>query len=129
MTRNQMPYVLRTVLIERVRYLEHLRASRAHDGSSLSDQEIGLLNELPEWFWMVEISLPQLYTGNRSKLGEVLINANQEPDPADIARSVLAVRLPSILIRREGSGAINWFPTSMMAHSPIFLHRGHTQVW
>ena len=94
MTRNQLRYVLRAILIRRDEYLDHLRAGRAHDGTSLTAEQIALLENLPDWFWMVEVSLPQLYTGNRSKLGEVLISALEEPNPQDLRTSLLAMRTP-----------------------------------
>jgi hypothetical protein len=129
MTRNQLRYVLRTVLIQREKYLEHIRASKSHDLTNLSDVELELFNELPEWFWMVEISLPQLYAGNRSKLGEVLIDALSEASSVDLTTSLIALRLPSILIKRNGDGTMRWYPLSMLAHSPIFQNRLNDNVW
>jgi hypothetical protein len=130
MTRNQLRYVLRTILIERDKYLEHIRDSKSHDTSSLTGQEIALLgNELPERFWMVEISLPQLYAGNRSKLGEVLIDALNEASSNDLTTSLLAMRIPSILVKRNGDGTMSMYSMSMLAHSAIFEHRQNDNVW
>ncbi len=129
MTRKQLRYVLRTILIERERYLEHLRDSRCHDSTVLSDEEVSLLADLPEMFWMVELSLPQLYAGNRSKLGDVLIDALNAPASDDLSTSLLALRVPSGLVKRANDGTMRWHPLSMRAHSPIFQHRAHTHVW
>jgi hypothetical protein len=129
MSRNQLRYVLRTILMERSKYLEHIRESKAHDMSVVSEPEVSLFNDLPERFWMVEISLPQLYAGNRSKLGEVLIDALSEPSADDFRTSLLALRVPSILVKRGDNGLLRWFPLSMRAHSPIFQHRTHGPIW
>ena len=129
MTRNQLRYVLRTILIDRERYLEHIRTSNSHDLSALSKEELSLFDELPERFWMVEISLPQLYAGNRSKLGEVLIDALHDASPDDLTTSLLALRLPSILVKKNGDGTMRWYSLSMLAHSPIFQNRPNDNVW
>ena len=130
MTRKQLCYVLRTVLIERKRYIEHLGASKSHDNTRLTEEEISLLeSDLPDWFWMVEISLPQLYAGNRSKLGEVLVDALNVPASNDQSTSLLALRLPSGTLKRSNNGTMRWYRSSMLAHSPIFQHRVHKNIW
>jgi hypothetical protein len=129
MTRNQLRYVLRTMLIERDKYLEHIGHSKCHDLSVLTGQELELLDDLPDRFWMVEVSIPQLYTGNRAKLGEVLIDALNEPSSDDLNTSFLALRLPSILVKRSNDGNMKWFRLSMLAHSPIFQHRTQNHIW
>jgi hypothetical protein len=129
MTQTTLRYVLRTILIDRENYLEHIRGSKSHDMSVLTQEEISLLGELPDRFWMVEVSLPQLYAGNRSKLGEVLIDALNEPSPNDLATSLLALRLPSILVKRSEDATMRLYPLSMFAHSPIFQHRPTDNVW
>jgi hypothetical protein len=130
MTRKQLCYVLRTVLIERERYAEHLGTSSSHDNTRLTSEEISLLcNDLPDWFWMVEVSLPQLYSGNRSKLGDVLIDVLNVPASNDQSTSLLALRLPSGTLKRSNNGRMTWHRSSMLAHSAIFEHRAHQNVW
>jgi hypothetical protein len=128
-TQNDLRFVLRTILISRDRYLSHLRSSRAHDNSSIGSADIAHLGSLPDWFYMVEFSLPALYTGNRSKLGEVLIEGFTPPDPADQMTSLLAVRLPGLLILRDAAGQLTATAISMTAHSPVYRNRPHHHVW
>jgi hypothetical protein len=128
-TQNQMKFVLRTILIEREKYLDHLRASRGHDRSAMAADEINAISTLPNWLWMVEFSLPALYTGNRSKLGEVLIDGFTQPDPAHLEKSLIALRLPGLLIVKDQSGKMSYRFSSLLAHSPIYQHRAHDQVW
>jgi len=128
-TQNQIKFVLRTILIEKSKYLDHLQSSRAHDGTAMASHEIEMLKGLPDWFWMVEFSLPALYTGNRSKLGEILIDGFAQPDTADLGKSLLFVRLPSLLMLKNTSGQMAYSASSMHAHSPIYQHRAHEHVW
>src|SRR6266508_5283157 len=128
-TQNQIKFVLRTILIEKSKYLDHLQSSRAHDGTAMASHEIEMLKGLPDWFWMVEFSLPALYTGNRSKLGEILIDGFAQPDTADLGKSLRFVRLPSLLILKNTSGQMAYSASSMHAHSPIYQHRAHEHVW
>lgn len=121
MNEAQWPRVLRTFLIERDVYVAHLRASRGHDGSQLQQGEIDwLLQGLPGRFWISEFSTPSLYTGNKSKLGEVLVDSSQRIDPATLFASVLAMRAPSLMTRNALGGNADWHRTSLGSHSPLF---------
>jgi hypothetical protein len=128
-TRNPLKFVLRTILIDKRKYLDHVSAARDHDGASLTVSDIELLKDLPEWFWMVEFSLPALYTGNRSKLGEILVDGFAQPNPSDVSASLIALRLPGLLISRGASGQMISQQISVHSHSPIFQHRHHDDVW
>jgi hypothetical protein len=59
----------------------------------MSDANIKLSDGMPDWFWMVEFSLPALFTGNRSKLGEVtgcMLPLASPQEWGAIAKSLLA---------------------------------------
>jgi hypothetical protein len=92
-TRLPSTYVMRAILISRTNYQEHLRASSAHDGSALTPAEIALTDGLPDWFWMVEFSLPSLFTGNRSKLGEIFVSSEMTQNTPPV-QLIQGVRLP-----------------------------------
>jgi hypothetical protein len=71
--------VLRTQLIGRQGYLDHLRRSRDYlrKKAGLPKATIKKLSRaLPEKFWMTEFTCPQLYAVNRAKFGEVLLKFN-----------------------------------------------------
>lgn len=121
-------YVLRTFLLERNAYELHLRSSEGHDGSRLSDLEIAaLLQSLPDRFWISEFSLPSLYTGNKSKLGEVLIEASKPIDPNAQFDSVLAMRAPSLIVKHSGGLNVGIGRASLASHSPLYrrVQSGH----
>jgi hypothetical protein len=83
-TTTPSAYVMRAILLSRNTYQAHLLSAVAHDGSSLTPNEIALTDCLPDWFWMVEFSLPALFTGNRSKLGEIFVSTGMTPNTPPI---------------------------------------------
>lgn len=111
---------LRSVLISKTEYLEHLKRAKAHDRSRADRTTLAALDRLDESFWMVEFSFPTLYTGNRSKLGEVLIGAT---DHAGGVGSVLALRLPGRVLSVSDGDVYLW-KSSLTSHSAIYEHRG-----
>jgi len=125
-TQNNWIYVTRAILIGRVEYQNHLRSSIAHDESKLTEADIALFDCLPDYFWMVEFSLPALFTGNRSKLGDVIVSA------VDIGNNsmdrVKALRLPSLVVITDPAGPKH-YRVSMTSHSPIFVNQPHDHLW
>lgn len=69
--------VLRTQIMRAESYSDHLREAVDHRGGKcrLSQHERKALRRgLPERFWMVEFSLPYLFSTHRAKLGEILVS-------------------------------------------------------
>jgi hypothetical protein len=89
--------VLRSFQTTKIEYIEHLRSIFDRDRREISREAIEKADmHLPHTFWHVEVTLPDLFTANGSKLGEVIISdqgdANNNGDP-----QVLGVRLPGRL--------------------------------
>jgi hypothetical protein len=121
--------VLRAVLVERQSYVDHLMASNCHDGSTCTATDVGQI-PLPDYFWMVEFSLPALYTGNHSKLGEVIIHPNPPTAAPTDDDYIIAIRVPGYVIARPAPGAgfvVIDFP--MTAHSRVYRANGPDQEW
>jgi hypothetical protein len=129
MIKNKSSYVLRTILIARSTYTEHLRNMKDHDGNANDPSEIANFGALPERFWMIEISVPYLFTGNRTKLGELLLDAQQAVNPADLNGIFLAMRLPGLLLVKDAAGDVQHRDLGVCAHVPMFQCRVHDQVW
>ena len=62
----------RTLLVRRGEYLEHLRPGL----QSAPDQLALAEAHLPELFWLVEVSITELHTGSRVKLGDLAFDAS-----------------------------------------------------
>lgn len=117
--------VLRSFLIERPDYLRHLRELRSWTGEPLEADIIGgMENHLPERFWMVEASAPELFTASRRKFGELLLSATTPlPKPLDIS-PLLAARLPGMVLLPQ-SGNIVRLPTGLQSHTPLYTSGAH----
>jgi hypothetical protein len=67
--------VLRTQVIRRESYIKHIRAARDHERrpSGIGRRKSGVLEgSLPHVMWMTEFSCVELFSANRSKIGEIL---------------------------------------------------------
>ncbi|MBI2511768.1 MAG: hypothetical protein HYV96_07315 [Opitutae bacterium] len=109
--------VLRPLQVKREHYLTQMRASRDRDGFDIESAHVATLAaRLPETFWLVEISAPELFPSSRRKFGEVLIAA-ELPDQA--IDPVLMLRAPGVLV----------FPTPTGIETHRTRLRGHTDLF
>lgn len=75
---QQQELILRTVPITRGGYVEHLREQRDWKWSAEIDGVVDEIAQLlHEKMWMVEVSVPDLFSTNLRKLGEVLLCAER----------------------------------------------------
>jgi hypothetical protein len=125
-------YCFRTMLVKRDQYIAHVTAMETPDGVRLSPSELQRFNQLPDLFWMCEISLPDLFTANKSKLGEALVECatpfSSPPSPDEMARHLLAIRLPSLLLVRDNDVQIA-AASSIMSHVGIFRRHNNMSDW
>jgi hypothetical protein len=86
--------VLRPILISPSDYCLHLSRIRDWRHNSVDSQMISALAALPEEkLWMIELSVPELFSTNRRKIGEVLVRAERKV-VADRWKSFVLARLP-----------------------------------
>ena len=101
--------VLRTLLTSKAAYQQHLLDIEDVEGNSLTKSELQAIihDEVPEHFWMTEITLTDIYTANKRKLGEILLRPSdplitREDDINTFTKklfsSCLAIRLPGSII-------------------------------
>jgi hypothetical protein len=120
--------VHRVTLVERCAYLAHL-ATEGHDGSKMTASEISNLSGLPDFFWMVEFSTVELFTGNHTKLGEVLVDA-VNVDLNNWPTMLLAVRWPGVLALRDtSSGTFATLTVSSTSHMNVLSQLNHGSRW
>jgi len=115
--------VLRTFLVERSEYVRHLREIRSWEGDSLESPAIERLEStLPERFWMIEASAPELFASSRRKFGEILLASDRVlPRPVDLSL-LLAARIPGeIMIFQNDS--LDAMSTNLRGHTGLFEHR------
>jgi hypothetical protein len=114
--------VLRAIAINKEKYISHISNVQDWDSNSEFIHTIDLFSKrLPESFWVVEISIPQLFPANERKLGEILINGQVELNINDIYRNLLYIRLPGgyYMLNYPSSTDVKYFPSNFISHLPV----------
>lgn len=118
--------VLRTLLIDKATYLHHLANDHSWIGESIAS---GLLDRLhailPDYFWSVEFSAPELFPATRHKFGEVLLRSDKPiPEqsegsmhPADNGL-ILAARVPGLMFLSEND-IMSVSSSGILSHVPL----------
>ncbi len=97
--------ILRSVSVEKEKYLEHLRDMEDWKGQKESRDTVNGFGQmkLPSVLWTVEVSLPQLFPATERKIGEIVLDATVQVGTNDFQhgkisrnflKSILFVRLP-----------------------------------
>ena len=134
--------VLRTLLVRKAVYQEHLRSMEDVHGNVLKKDEVTTIihKELPEHFWLTEITLVDLYTANKRKLGEILfktsdLGISSEDDKETYMKKVfsscIAIRLPrNIIIPKVTQKDIQAqvYTTDLNGHVPLVRTCGTAPV-
>ena len=112
--------VLRTLLVKKAEYLGHLGLIQARDGTKLPADLIGKFDQrLPDYFWLIEASAPELFSSSRRKFGEILLSSQTSvPKPLDLSL-LLAARLPGLILWGD-QGQLSTEETAMKGHTELF---------
>lgn len=108
--------VLRTFVVEKLLYREHLAEIRDKENFDLEEaNRETFLAALPDRFWLVEFSAPELFPASRRKFGDVIVHPDDTVAPE---RAIVGARLPGFLLFRDGD---TWTPrkTRLAGHTEI----------
>jgi hypothetical protein len=116
--------VLRPIFVTKNDYLDHLRSSLdVISGESIEADTINRCNlNLPEEFWMVEVSSPELFSVTRRKFGEVILSPGS-CDKIFNHKSFLMLRLPGLFSLVDQGGTV---PKVLLIGTDV---RGHTRIF
>ncbi len=90
--------VLRSFQVNRRQYLDHLLNIQDPRGQRFPVTEIANIEKtLPEHFWLIEISAPELFPMSRQKFGEIAFPPDRPVDGSDVVP--FFTRLPGVIIR------------------------------
>lgn len=123
--KHQRSLVTRTLLVTREDYIATL-AQTDFKGKTLSKENIkDIQSVFPDVAWLTEISLPDLFTANKSKLCDFIYPATTIiKNSEDFSREWLFARLPGqIMLRGVGAGGedvITVEDTESFNHYPLF---------
>jgi len=117
----KMISVARTMLVRREDYSRSL-GETDFDGNTFTDiEKEEIINDLPDLFWLSEITLPDLYTANKTKLIDFFYPTNLPPltDINDIYKRWIQIRFPEALIKNK-ENQLTVFEMSVLSHYPLF---------
>ncbi len=117
-------FVCRTILIShKNEYLDSIDSISDSNGNKVSGKEKQrLASSLPDQFWLTEITIPDLYTANKHKLGDVISEASSK-NKKDLqeGKATIFAWLPGL--SRWGKGLQGpqeaW---SLTGHVPLMRH-------
>ena len=119
--------ILRHVPITKKGYLEHLRAIedweyRKESGSTIDEFDTSVSSEK---FWMVEVSVPEVFPTNKRKLGEILLDASMPISLETDGSSFVLARFPGAYVffdslDAQGDPTFALSPSDLRSHVPLF---------
>jgi len=118
--------ILRTVPISKTDYEKELRAmcdwERKTEKSDTVDTLVSLMREK---MWMVEVSVPDLFSTNLRKLGELLLTAETPLSPTTPHQAFVVARFPGnyVLLTGQDAGGQPQFstvPSAIGSHTKLF---------
>lgn len=124
--------ILRCVAISRERYIRELESMVDWDGKKEDGKVIESLREQGSGFlWMVEVAIPELFSTNKRKLGEILMNAEIAPDPESGHENFVLARLPSLYVfivgvDDEQNPVFLTTPSKIQSHTDLFCQDSST---
>ncbi len=117
--------VLRPFLLTGLEYAQHLREMRDWDDNIIPDIFHEWVEKLSDaLLWMVELSVPELFSTNRRKVGEVLLFAEKEPGKNRDFGNFLMARVPGLFIFLTGGDSSQ--PEFSLMRSPV---EGHVSLF
>jgi len=123
---HQQKLILRCVFTTREQYVKGLESVEDWEGQTEDAAVIeDLRSQQAQNLWMIEVAIPELFSTNKRKLGEILLNAEQGIDFHDPFKSFILARFPSLYVFFDGFGDQNTplfltSPSQIQSHTPLF---------
>jgi len=75
-------------------------------------------------YWLIELSVPELFSANRRKVGEVLLRADVDPGIKRNFNNFVIARLPGNFVLYDGGGPSNprytFIPSGAKSHVELY---------
>ena len=108
--------VSRTLLQTKESYRQYIDGLVQDGHTTLTSEIAQRLEDMPEHVWVSEITLPHLYTGNKHKLGDVIIRANATDEEYLAGKSLELAWLPGFIYFGSDNQT---FPWGIRTHVPL----------
>lgn len=119
--------VLRPVLVQASQYIEHLGKLVDWDFAPIRQTALEALRGWPDLprgkAWLVELSVPELFSANRRKVAEILIRADREPGSQCDFRNYVLARVPGYFVIHTGEADepnYRFIASGAQGHVPLF---------
>jgi hypothetical protein len=124
------PIVLRTFLITKNDYLKTLETKDFEWNAFTDRDKQELIKDLPDRFWLSEITLPDLYTANKHKIIDFFYGCNHSKWDNDnqLFERWLQIRFPFVLIKRKANNAITSSPVAVKSHCPLIRFESEQDI-
>lgn len=128
--------VFRAQAVTASEYATHLQSLTDWEGR-VEKQGIpqALALGMPPLVWAVEISTPQLFPANERKLGEIVLDATQQPDSQEASaffNIFMFARLPGIYLLGgeivNGTPSFTQVPSDIESHTELFKFSSSTRA-
>jgi hypothetical protein len=118
------PFLARTFLCSKQDYVSYTERLIS-DGVEIAEDAALVIPELPDFFWITEVSIPDLYTANKTKLAELIVKCDVDPSgDLDLNETWIAIRIPGLLLRKSKEGTAELACKSKLtSHYPIYRSR------
>lgn len=117
---QQKDIVLRATVMLKEEYVKHLTKSQDWQQNLEDKEAIELIEQvLPDLIWMVEVSIPELFSTNYSKLGEIILDASMaiDEDQSNRGEAFIMARFPRNYYVNAGDGiTFNHLPSLLESH-------------
>jgi len=117
--------ILRPLLVTGEQYADHLGKVRDWNRSRLEPGLTSIFEPVAQdYFWMVELSVPELFSANHRKVGEILLRSNVDPGKKRDFRMFAFARLPGYFAFLKGADPTKpqyeFLPTGLRGHVELY---------
>jgi len=118
--------VLRAIAMDKAQYIKHITSLR--DWQKKKEQKM-LLNilasSIPEKLWVVEVSIPELFSANQRKVGEIVLDATLKPKPNLEFNIFVLARLPGQYLffkkTKDSKPVFLTYPSAIKSHTALYV--------
>ncbi len=98
--------VIRPILVSGKQYNDHLRRIRDWDGNKIHGIHISALKHIltENYYWLIEMSVPELFSANRRKICEVLLRSDKKPGAKRDFSNFILARFPLHFVLYDQGG-------------------------
>ena len=118
--------ILRTIMCSGIQYADHLARVRDWQYNKVIAQNISDIKRTGlHTYWLVEVSIPDLFSSNKRKVGEILITADVSSSSARDFKNFALARLPGYYTLYSGRTSedevqLKYVPCALESHIELF---------